>query len=288
VVCTDLTPGVPLSAAQFARGTIDAGTVQNVTASAQNQLQSADISNGGNTGTPDLVSATLDLTGVTGQDVINLVFDQPVATNGAATTLFQAYTNTSGILTPIAGNGGSATAASSPNNVQLVFTDGTLTNVVGVSVDENAVLATTGSNIGLANSDDEVGITNSNTSSPASGRTASPDLISVKRTAATDLFGAATGSSNFTFTFDETVDAANAGNFFVYLADGTRGTLGGCAPVLGAGGAATANVTCTSYTGITNTQAGTAVLGTVTPGAVSQSAATNLNNGAEGGEVITS
>jgi putative cell wall-binding protein len=268
-----------LLAAGFARGVVYANTVNSgAPLTIANPLEAVDITNSGNSGTPDLVSASINFGDAINGDFATLVFDQNIATVGALST-FHGYGSNGAAIAPT----NYSVSNTTPNSVLLTFAEGTLAPAVGFSVDNDAVVAVGGSNSGLNNKADEVGASNSTTTTTTAGKTASPDLTGVKRTAATDLFGTLTGAFTFAFTFDEDV-TASSNAFFVYNADGTRTALTGC--TVGTATATKSVVTCTTYTGLANSAAGTTVLGTVAASAV-----TSTNNGVgflnpEGAEII--
>lgn len=262
--------GPALSAANFARGTVDANTVRNASG-VMNPLQSADISNSGNTGTaPDIVSGTIDHS-TTAQDYLFVTFDQSVATPVFGS--FQAYRANGTEVVPT----GATTSPATPNQVRLTFTNGDLQSVVGVSADDGAIAAAGGTAPGTANQQDEVGVTNTATTTTTGGRTDDPDLDSVTRVAATDVFGTPTGGFNVTYAFDEDIATATPANFYLYLADGTRlrGTTCVALTIAGGGTEDTDHtVRCTAFivvaTGAAaaNAQVQSAVLGTVDNAAV--------------------
>jgi putative cell wall-binding protein len=283
------TAGATLTAAAYARGYVDPGTVQATVAPnvVNNALEAADVSNGGNTGTPDITAASFNANG-TGVDLVVVVFDQAITSADA--TQFRAYTSGGGTVTPLA----ATTSGATPNNVLLSFSNDSLASAVGVFAFDDAVLSSGGINPLTGNEPDEVGFANTTTSSTTAGATDDPDLLSVTRTAATDPFGTATGGFNVTYTFDENVAvpfAGTAGNFHLYLADGTRLNGLTCTSTADTGLTTTAKVTCSAFvldTGgaaAANAQVSAAVLGTVQANTVAAATGGVLNQ-AEGAAVI--
>jgi putative cell wall-binding protein len=284
VTCPNATTGVALTASSFARGATAAGTVAGST-NVQNSLQAADVTGGTpDSGGPDLVSASFNLDATTSGgspvDTATLVFDQGVATAGATST-FKAYFvgGTGSDLSPNT----VGTSTTTPTQVLLTFSDGALTGAVGVNIADDAVLKASGTNQGHGNEEDEVGVQGS-TAGTTGGSTTGPDLTAVVRTAAKDIFGNPTGGFNVTYVFDEDVDLLTAGNFFLYLADGTRLQSVGAACANATDEAVDNTVTCASYTltvggtTATNAQVQAAVLGTVNDSAVDEETGALTNN----------
>jgi len=299
VQCPDDTAGVALTASQFARGISDYAAVSD-SAGNDNTQQAADISNSGNTGTPDLVSATFNTDAKDAAnnpvDTATLTFDQPVDANGAGSTDltegdFWAYFKDAngGELNPQTAV--ASTVASSNKQVLLTFNDGELSGAVGITIDSCAVEAASGTNQGDCNEPDEVGVAGT-TAGTTGGTTSGPDLTLVVRTAAKDVFGNLTGGWNMTYVFDEDVFKAavvdpatgtaipdNPTAFFLYLTDGTRmsSTNGTC--FVGPTEDIDNTVTCVPVSGVnaykvdatgvnaTDAQVKAAVLGTVDNGA---------------------
>ena len=171
-----------------------------------NPLEAADVSNGGNSATPDLVSATFK-PGATSTDADQVVytFDQGVTTTFVAGD-FQVY-----YVDGSEDSSGSGARINPNNNTQVVvnYTNGTLTDAVGASVLPGAVTATNASG---SNQADEVGVagTSGTTGGQTPGRTAGPDLTGVKITQdPSDIFGAP-GAYHVTYTFDQDVAVKTA------------------------------------------------------------------------------
>ena len=116
------------------------------------------------------------------------------------------------------------------------------------------------------------------------GSTLLPDLTAVTLVLGTDPFGN-TGTYLARYTFDRALTSvASAGEFQLYLADGTRLVATSC--TLGASATTTpsnSQVDCNAFTGVTaatSAQIGSAVLGTVDNGAVNSAAGSNPEGGA--------
>ena len=137
--------GGALSAADFARGFVDAEVVRPAgsTGSAGNPLQAADVADGGNSSTPDLVAVRRQ-----GLQLI-YVFDEPLGTDDVIqdTGGFVAY--------DAAGNevqSAAATATVGGTEVGVSFDDFAVADAVGASVNQGAVAGTDAAN----NDPDEV------------------------------------------------------------------------------------------------------------------------------------
>lgn len=271
-----------------ARGTVDLGTVSDAsTAGNLNPLQSADVANGGNSETPDLVSAIAARNqanpnfGQPGQpatiDAILYTFDEPVL-EPTTPTLFKAYTS--------AGGGelsGQAAQRSTQNDTQVVVVfgaGGTLDLVVGASVYDGAVREGTGTQF-RPNQQDEVSLANVGTGpTTVAGRTAAPDLTGVSVAERRDAFGTLIGA-RVTYTFDEDVVLLDATRLKIVLADGTQYTCATnpsppASPTVRVGSTEDTDnmVSCDIYsTGATTTQILSAVVGVVDDGAVANQAA---------------
>jgi putative cell wall-binding protein len=280
----------PFTAAAIARGTVDSGAVQDATATT-NPLEAADVTAGNNLGAPNLLSATFNLsatdTGGNPIDTATLVFNQAIS-DGGNCAAFQAYFVNGSELDPAS----CTFQASTPNQVLLSFANGALTGAVGVSVDDGAVVAASGANIGDANEQDEVGVANTSPAQTA-GNSAAPELVSVTKAAATDAFGNPTGGTKYTYTFDEDVDATtvNPALFFVYLADGTKLVANSCTG--SELDASDATVVCTDYetvvggVNVSDTVEASGVLGTVDNGAVVADADTGAEPNNEGAASVS-
>lgn len=280
VVCANSTaaPTTPIAQASIARGTVDEGAVQSTTSAATNPLQASNTPDGNSPG-PDLVSATLaPAANPANADQVIYTFDEPVACNTNAD--FFVYGQGGAPST------GGATAcvvnAGNNNQVLVTFPAGTaVDSAVGASVEDGAVIVTSGTP-GRVNRDDEVGVTNSTIGGQTPGSTAGPDLTGVALSTSTDALG--NTSFRAVYTFDENVDTPVTGEFFLYLADGTRLTctnaVVGTAPGSGTGTQTGLNtIVCTAYNitsgpsagTATSAQIGSAKIGTVDDGAVNAS-----------------
>ena len=296
VIFNDDDSDAVLTAADIARGTVDANTVSDVqtggaTAGNQNPLQAADVSGGGNTPEPDLVSVELRPAATTGgQNSALFVFDQAVTTaNAAGFFLYEVDGDEIG--------GTNARVNTSGDSRQVLVDFPTTVNVVGGNVRDNAVTAgMTATNLVADNNEqDEVGVagTSGGTTGQTAGRTAGPDLtgVAISRQQA-DVFGNP-GNFQATYTFDEDVTGEVENNFFLYLEDGTRLVATTCTTATAEDTDNT--VTCTAFSTLSDTgttaaatqaQIGSAVLGTVDDGAV-QSRLTD-NSGAQAGTATES
>lgn len=281
--------GTPLSAANVARGAVEAGTVQDGSAvPVQNPLQTVDAGNSGNTtaNAPDLVSATL-VQGTGGNpDAVLYTFDRDVTAAGVP-ALFNAYLSNGN---QIQGNAPAQISATDAKQVLVPFASNTaLDTAVGASVDPAAVTGAAAT----TNQKDEVAVTNATAQNVVPGKTAAPDLTGVEVKAATG-FSPATA----TFTFDQNVEpgAANIdeADFNLYTATGVRfeAAAGQCfrGTALGADSASPSpSVTCAFGAvgdSATNSNVINAVLGTVEQGAVQDDTNTALTN-PEGAERTT-
>jgi hypothetical protein len=157
-----------LAKADIARGVADQGAAtEDVDNEADgtdaNPLQAADVSNGGNSAFPDLVSVELREGPTTGKDQALFTFDENIAS--ADGTLFQLYKSDT---STVAGNGTEAINTSNARQVLVDFAEGAIDNAVGGQVQPNAVLGQDGNN----NDADEVGVANTgSTSGQTAGRT---------------------------------------------------------------------------------------------------------------------
>lgn len=209
-----------LNPANFARGTVDAGTVTETTDNElngpdSNVLQAADISAGGNTADADLVSVQLQEGPATGEDRALFTFDENIATVVAPASLV--LYKDDGTTVP------GVTAQIDPGNatrVLVTYGEGAIDRAVGGQALAGAV--TSVDPAAATNEDDEVGVANTGTTpGQTAGSTAGPDLTAVSADVETDLFGNVTGA-DATFTFDEPVTAATATEFFLFAATGER------------------------------------------------------------------
>jgi len=266
-----------LTSAGFARGTVNTGAVQSVaTSPVANVLSAADIGSGTST-SPDLVSASFNLT----TSRVVYTFDQAVTSTTLAS--YGVY-NAAGTQS-FTGTLATVNTAGGSTQVAVDFPAGTLTNAIGAVVRDSAVTATSNSQ---PNQQDEVGVSNASTSAQTPGFTSGPDLASVAITKGTaDAFGVQPNQA--TYTFDSAATAATTVNnpalFHLYSAAGVRLTGATCAAGNGSTTGALNTVTCTAYTSTDavtplNTQYSTAVLGTVEAGAVTVSSVSNPEGGA--------
>lgn len=286
-------PAGNLSTANVARGYVDAGTVSDDVDDATidntaggdgqpvdpaqgnlNPLQAADAGNGGNSDTPDLVSATFDETTATTDDVVIFTFDEAVTLPGGSTgALFGVYDADGNVQFGDAGSAQRSTANNTQVRVEFADLDtatagGALFDAVGAFVEEGAVQEDTfvGARV---NQEDEEGVANSNTDTggtTSTERTSGPDLTGVAVNPVRDVFGTIT-SFTATYTFDERLaSVSDQQGFHLVLGDGTRLTSSACTvgtvPAAGGGTQTSNTVTCTEFTG-TTTQRNQAVLGTV-------------------------
>jgi putative cell wall-binding protein len=271
VLCAN--PGTStIAAGDVARGTVDAGSVED-NENNRNVLQAAEVSNGGNTFEPDLVSVRLQ------PDTDSAVFTFDADVDTANGTLFNVYDDSGN---EVAGATADTATVNQQNRqeVLVTFAEGAVDRAVGGNVEDGAVqTAATATTVALTNEQDEVGVENTIAgTSRTPGLTEDPDLtgVALAQPTGTDPFGnPTTGDFQATYTFDEAVTVTPiAGNFFLYQADGTRLVATDCAT-----GDATAEenntVTCTAYnvagtsgTAATSEQVGEATLGTVDNGAV--------------------
>ena len=185
-----------------------------------NVLQSIDLATGGNTDTPDLVTATFlpsmtdfDDPGTTvdeTQDLVTFTFDENINPTVINDDAFQVYDINAQTF-----DADEATRTSS-TTVVAEFAPGTLASAVGASLEVQAVSAADGDADTQRNVRDEVGVDNP---SASLGTTDGPDLQSVT------VSRAESGLATAEFMFDEDVDAVTAGTgdgFALYLADGTK------------------------------------------------------------------
>jgi hypothetical protein len=235
-----LTPsGAGTNGANVARVIVAEGAVaRNDVPDNPNPLEAADVSNGGNTSGPDLVTAIFSPDAVAGADIVAYVFDEPISDPALAST--------GDLCGPNAGNpsvdfavymtDGSQTngpacvqrAANNDSVVLAAFADHTLDDAVGVAVEDSAVTGfKTGGNAN--NRRDEVGVAPVAGSAITTGHTGAPDLIKVEIQPYTDALGVAKGRA--IFTFDEDVPDswaiatgvdADPGSFHLYDVDGEQ------------------------------------------------------------------
>ncbi len=266
----------------------------------------ADVSNGGNTFEPDLVSVQFIQGATTGTaaqqaDSAIFTFDQEVDTANPVAANFFVYTDDGTTFT------GQTAVVNEQNQTQVLvtFDDPNATTAsttavdraVGGSVEDGAVTTeATATTVALTNEQDEVGQANTTATDggQTAGRTDNPDLTGVSLAQGTNQFGSQTGFQA-TYTFDEAVDTTpTAGGFFLYLADGTRlfGTNCTTGTTTSGSGQNNNTVTCSAFdvaggtTDATSAQIGSAVLGTVDSGAVTALDNTTQNAGSnpEGAE----
>lgn len=310
---------VPLTAADTARGTVDTGTVDDVSGAGGNinPQQAAAVTSTGISETPDLESAEIrrdvNVNGAT-RDQILYTFDEPVLVNpgfagdapdtavveGTTEQLFRAYLSDGSEVLGSAANAPATRSTTNDRQVLVTFGQDQLDLAVGASVSDGAVIEGSGAQ-NRPNQQDEVGVSNVGTGpTTVSGRTAAPDLTAVTIAPIQNAFGTTTGA-RATYIFDEDVFTtdAQAGNLFLYAADGTQyqctGTTGTGTLALGTTEDTDNTVTCASYAVVagggaaTTNQVLSAVLGTVDDGAVNNQAAnsgpgTGTPGGATGGE----
>lgn len=214
-----------INAADYARGTIDAGAVDEQTDNDgngidSNVLQAADISNGGNSGDPDLVSVTLQEATAT-EDRALFTFDENIASLGAA-NLFHLYKD-SGEVVDGTGFGTPDINPADARQVLVVFDEGDIDRAVGGQVDDGAVTADDAAS--NENQEDEVGVSNTGTApTQTAGKTDGPDLTGVKVAPRTNGFGTVVGA-DATFTFDEAVTAPIDTAFQLYGSTGVLDTF---------------------------------------------------------------
>jgi len=273
--------GTPLTATNVSRG-ITAG--QSEKAGANNNtddqaelLGAADVAAGGNTPDPDLVSIELRPADAT-KDQVLFVFDEEVAAGG----LFAIYkvNDPSGAGAVVGG----AAVINAANKTQVLvdFAEGAVTGAVGgITAGAPAV------DDGSPGFFDEVGVANTlPTPANSAGNTAAPQLVSVALSAPPDAFN---NPQPFraTYTFDEAVENAVNGEFFLYAADGTRYVATACTTGLVATPADVtddATVTCTAYDNAatavdaTSAQVGATKIGTVDDQAVEEKGVGILEN----------
>ena len=267
---------VPISPTAVARGLSYSGCTEDSVGN-HNPLQTADVSNGGNSETPDLVSAVAALNqpdanntfGTGDLDAILFTFDEPVLVDDG--TDFCAYLADS---TEVCVPADPLAVRSTSNDTQVaaVFGPaGTLSTVVGAFVDIDGVTEATGGQ-NRNNQEDEVGIANVGTGpTTTSGRTAAPDLTGVAVTERRDPFGTLIGA-RVTYTFDEDVHTPVSGDFGIVLADGTIRTCAAGA-VVGTTEETDNTVRCDDFGATTTTaQILAAAVGTVDDAAVNNQA----------------
>jgi putative cell wall-binding protein len=292
VLFDDPTTDNLITAADIARGTVDPNTVTETTdnespanGSDSNVLQSADVSNSGNSVEPDLVAVELrpdaDNDGTNEPDQALFTFDETVTANPTpgSFALYDAAGNT------FFGTAAETSTADARQVLVTFDTTGGDTNLVagdtavGGYVVDDAVTSATDAQ---TNEQDEVGVANTATApSQTAGRTEGPDLTGVALATTQDVFNTVTGVEA-TYSFDEDVTVNGAGLFYLFLADGTR--LDGTNCTVGGTEETDNTVTCTfAGTADDRDQALDATLGTVDFGAVTDGA--NLNP--EGAEFTT-
>ena len=291
-----------ITATAVARATITANSVfdeqqtdddpadgfQNTTTTGEgNVVQAADMSNGGNTAEPDLVSVALrpradDAAAQAQADQALFTFDQAIDTAVAAN--FVLYRE-DGTTVP-----GSATEINPQDRTQVLVDFATVANVRGATrvvggyvVDAAVTEAASAANNQTArsNEQDEAGIAGTTVTTGTArtpGRTAGPDLMGVALTQRTTGSFNTVAGANATYTFDEDITTANPveASFQVYLADGTvlSPTLCEVGPATGTDDDDT--VVC-QFTGPEGNvaQAQAATLATVLAGAVTDGTTTN-------------
>jgi hypothetical protein len=214
-----------VTAAQVARGTVDANNVAEASDNDSdgidsNVLQAADVSQSGNSDFPDLVSVELREVNTTGGDQALFTFDEPISTASGSVnpgSLRLYYVEATG-STPAQGTGFQINPGDT-RQVLVNYAEDAINNAVGGQALADAVLGTDGNR----NEDDEVGVANSTTTpGRTAGKIAGPDLIGVKLTTRTSPFGGVVGV-NATYTFDEAVTGnPDESKFFLYLANGER------------------------------------------------------------------
>jgi len=293
----------PILSGDVVRAGVMPFSVADATSTFFNPGQAVDVSSGGNSPDPDLVSATFQPSAnpATTPDRVVYTFDEAVQ-NGTATqpngpdaSNFFVYdvnanpTGASGLGTP-------AVNPANATQVLIEFPAGTLTNAVGASVNDDAVFAL---DDGTENAPDEVGV--SNTIQPGSvnaGETSDPQLTAVALSQPTDLFGNP-GPFVATYVFDEDVTLSTLGDFYLFTSTGTVYQANACQD--GSATATTADdatVTCAGYnilnaagadTGsdATSAQIGATVLGTVDDGAVADDDADAGDLNPEGAALTT-
>jgi putative cell wall-binding protein len=262
-----------LTAANIARGFVLDNTVSDAsTGGNTNPLQAADVSAGGNTTGPDLVSAEFQPDAVANEDRVIFVFDQAVTVPGfdpaaaeAAALLFNVYLSNDEERTAIDVEQVSAT------RVAVDFANGVLATAVGASVEEGAV---------TGGQEDEVGVQNDFITGRTSGETTGPQLTAVALTNDTDATGTVIGI-RATYTFDEDVDLVTPGFFYLVQADGDRFFATNCTNPASATNEDTDNtVFCTEFSGVAAAsevaELGSAVVGTVDFGAVTEEGGSNV------------
>ena len=197
---------------------------------------------------PNLTNAV-----VAGPDTVAFTFDEPVSATTLDGTKFSAY-NSSGLVTAGATIASAVRSSTDTTVVNVTFPAGTVGSAVGVSVDAAAVKAV---DDGIANEPIGRGLqalTNS------AGRTALPDLVSVK--ISVDAFA----HNTVVYTFDKAVtSAALVGNVFGLVdANGTLFTTGiAVAASQVSGNTVTFSATQVPPNGFTDAQASAAVIGNV-------------------------
>jgi len=314
------TSTVTLAPASVARGTVDPGAVGDAIGGTGNLnvLQAADVSNSGNSETPDLVSAVIvrnqpnPTPGQPNIDAILFTFDEPVlepqafadCDPGAPVTPgfcgFQAYLSDGTVLPGLVAQRSTA----NDTQVAVIFGQaGSLDLAVGAIVTDGAVREGSGTQQ-RPNQQDEVGAANPGSGpTTVSGRTSAPDLTAVSVAERRDAFGTLVGA-RVTFTFDEDVFLQDATRLGVVLADGVQYLCAAApaaptlAPRVGNTEETDNTVICDAFTGATTTQVLNAVVGFADDGAVAnqaantgpgtqQAAATGTDRNPEGAELIS-
>jgi putative cell wall-binding protein len=243
------------------------------TGNACNPLETAAVSNNGNSDSPDLVSVAITQgtgSGATATDDTAIyTFDEKVKVTGSGSD-FHAYnpdgTQVPGTGTPVANGTGSPAFGT---QVKVDFgSDTALDDAVGASVDQNAVKAQTTADGGTGNNNqaDEVGVTPQGTPPTPlkAGQTEGPDLTGVSITPGSTSFGTQT-LSKVTYTFDKklTTGAVDT-DFHLYLSNNDEVSPGNCTVNTNTTSKPKADhtVTCTA-TSANSDDAAKAVLGTV-------------------------
>jgi len=292
VTCVNTSTDITLSAANFSRGVVVENTVQSSTGQ-NNPMEAVDISNGGITDGPDLVTAIFAPDATVGFDNVVYVFDENVQIATDATK-FNVYRASGAQVDGITSSPGTVSPVRSPENnsaVSVRFTDGVLADSVGASVDPTAVFDLQN----LGNLRDEEAVAPASSTGVTPGRTAGPDLIGVRSEDAS-IPGFVTGRK-LIYVFDIDVDDTStvASKLVAYTADGIRMTCTSAASLSPSDQTQrpeeTDNeVACTAFTlatggSATVAQIGNAVLGAVDDGAVTAESGGLTNP--EGSEVIT-
>jgi hypothetical protein len=244
-------------------------------------LQAADVSNSGNTETPDLVSGqflpTADRRPSDDLEVL-YVFDEAVFV-GSQSGFVIYKTDGSEITSDSARRDTDPTRviATFPGEFLVTGDPDPLENSVGISVVDGAVTEASGAT--RPNQEDEVGIDNPESRVLIAGRTENPDLVRV------EIGTGSNGSRTGVYIFDESIvpEDTDFSEFRLFLSDGTELT---CVSAT----VSADTVTCTSYRkGLfggpaSSAEIGAAVLGTVDNGAVLERSADSQGPNPEGAE----